>query len=91
MILSIAYDLHNPGRDYEDVISTIKSASSWTHPQGSVWLIDTTLSPSDWRDKLKAAGDPNDEYFVVKLTQNWASLNMDQPSVSWLKSSDRSW
>lgn len=91
MILSITYDLHNPGRDYEDVIATIKSASSYTHPQDSMWLIDTALSPSDWRDKLKSAGDPNDEYFVVKLAQNWASFNMDASSVNWLKASNRSW
>ena len=91
MILSISYDLHNPGRDYEDIISTIKSAPSWTHPQGSVWLIDTMLDPSDWRDKLRSAGHPNDEYFIVKLTQNWASFNMDASSVTWLKSPSRSW
>lgn len=91
MILSISYDLHNPGRDYEDVISTIKSAPSYTHPQGSVWLIDTALSPSDWIDKLKAAGDPNDEYLVTRLAHNWASYNMDSSSAAWLKSPSRSW
>lgn len=91
MVLSISYDLHNPGRDYEDVVSTIKSAPSWTHPQGSVWLIDTTLTPSAWVDKLKAAGDPNDEYFVTRLAHNWASFKMDSSSVAWLKNPSRSW
>lgn len=91
MILSISYDLHNPGRDYEDVIATIKTAPSYTHPQGSLWLIDTTLEPSNWVDKLKAAGDPNDEYLVSRLAHNLSWKNMDSSTVSWIKSPTRSW
>ncbi len=91
MILSISYDLHNPGRDYEDVIATIKSAPSCTHPQGSLWLIDTTLTPADWVEKLKLAGDPNDEYLVSKLDHNVAWYNMDSDTEAWLRSSSRSW
>ncbi|HET7673775.1 MAG TPA: CRISPR-associated protein Cas2 [Candidatus Saccharimonadales bacterium] len=91
MVLQIAYDLHNPGRDYDDVIAAIKTASSWAHPQGSVWLIDTSSSPETWVNKLKAAGDTNDEYLVTRLTGNWASRNMDTDVADWLKSSGRTW
>lgn len=91
MILSISYDLHNPGRDYDDVINAIKSAPSYTHPQGSLWLIDTTLTPSDWVNKLKLAGDPNDEYFVARLAHNVAWNNTDADTIAWLRSSSRSW
>jgi len=89
MILQISYDLHNAGRDYASIISTIKSADGWAHPQGSVWLIDTPLSPKNWVDKLKLAGDSDDEYFVVQLVQNAAWNNMDQEAVDWLNS--RNW
>ena len=91
MILSVTYDLHNPGRDYDNVIKTIKAAPSWCHPQGSVWFIDTSLSPSEWVDKLKAAGDPNDELLVIRVSKHWSSRNMDKDAVAWFKSSDRSW
>lgn len=91
MILSVAYDLHNPGRDYDDVIKTIKTAASWCHPQESVWFIDTSLSPSDWVDKLKAAGDPNDELLVIRVSQHWSSFNMDKDAVVWFKSTSRTW
>lgn len=91
MVLVVTYDLHNPGRDYDKIASTLKTASSWAHPQGSVWLIDTPLSPSDWVDKLRAAGDPNDEFFISRLSHNWASRNMDAEVASWLKSSARTW
>lgn len=91
MILLITYDLHNPGQDYDNVIEVIKTAASWAHPQGSVWLVDTTRTPAEWRDTLKAAGDPNDEYFVSRLAHNWASMGMDKDVVAWLKSPARNW
>lgn len=91
MVLGIAYDLHNPGRDYNDVIAAIKTARSYTHPQGSLWLVDTDIEPADWRDKLKAAGDPNDEYFIFRLAKHWASLNIDSDAATWLKSASRTW
>ncbi|MGB4767681.1 MAG: hypothetical protein WBP22_00320 [Candidatus Saccharimonas sp.] len=91
MVLLVAYDLHNPGRDYDNIIKTLKTASSWAHPQGSVWLVDTSLSPSDWVDKLHKAGDPNDEYFVSQLKHNCAWQKMDNNVVEWIKSPSRTW
>ena len=91
MVLLITYDLHNPGRDYEDVIKAIKKAASYVHPQGSVWLIDTAFSPSEWVDKLTAAGDPNDEYLVSRLAHDVSWRNMDADVSTWLKSPSRSW
>jgi hypothetical protein len=41
-----------------------------------VWLLDTSKEPSVWRDALKEAGDPNDEYLVARLSHNWASFKM---------------
>jgi hypothetical protein len=91
MIYLIAYDLHNPGRDYDDVIATIKSATSWAHIEESVWLVDTTETTAAWRDKLLAAGDKNDTHFVARLQNaaSWVGLS-DQLS-NWIKSSTRRW
>lgn len=91
MILSVSYDLSNPTRDYDDVISTIKSAPGYTHVQGSLWLIDTAISPSDWVDKLRAAGDDDDKFFVSQLKHNVAWYNIGQSSKEWLRSSNRTW
>lgn len=91
MILSISYDLHNHGRDYDSVIATIKTATSWAHPQGSLWLVDTTLSPEQWVAKLRNAGDQDDEYFVCRLAHNWWSQHMDKDVIAWLKSPSRNW
>lgn len=91
MVLIVTYDLHQPGRDYSKVEKVLKSAGSWAHPQGSVWFLDTTINPSDWVDRLKAAGDPNDEYFVARMHQRWAARNMGQEVADWLKSPSRTW
>lgn len=91
MVLLITYDLHNPGRDYEDVIKSIKTARSWAHPQGSVWLIDTDSPPASWVQKIKNAGDANDEYLIVQLEHNCAWQNMSTNVIAWLKSPTRTW
>lgn len=91
MVLVIAYDLHNPGRDYEAVADFIKSNASWAHPQGSVWFVQSSMEPEWWVRGMRDAGDANDEYFVCQLAHNWSSINMDQRVVDWLKSGDRSW
>lgn len=90
MLLLITYDLHEPDRDYKPVITVIKSANSWTHPEESVWLVDTEQSPAWWRDKLRETSD-DATYFVVLLTKNWASWKMSKSVVDWLKSTDRTW
>lgn len=93
MVLEVAYDLHNPGRDYTAVKKQLESASGgWAHPQGSVWLIDTLNDPAWWRDQLKDCGDANDEYLVTRVaSREWASFNMDSEVAEWLKSSSRRW
>jgi hypothetical protein len=90
MILIVTYDLHNPGRDYAAVKEVLESADYWYHAQGSVWFLDTLISPAVWRDKLKAAGDSNDSHFVDRMTQNWASFNMANQGA-WLNDLSRRW
>ncbi|HEY8886760.1 MAG TPA: hypothetical protein VIM31_04680 [Candidatus Microsaccharimonas sp.] len=91
MILSVAYDLHNPGRHYAGVEAALQSASGWCHPQGSVWFIDTTLSPEQWVTKLSSVADSNDEFLVTQVRENWWSKNMDTNAINWFKSSSRNW
>jgi hypothetical protein len=92
MVHVITYDLHKPERDYEKVSAVIKTADGgWAHPQGSVWFVDTLKSPSDWVERLRRTGDPNDEFFVARLQHNWASINMDNDVVVWLNDPRRRW
>jgi hypothetical protein len=88
----ITYDLHAPGRDYPDVKAAIDdNADDWAHPQGSVWLVDTLLSPKRWYEILRAAGDSNDEHLIVRLTGSWWSANLDADAAAWIHSPSRRW
>lgn len=93
MILEVAYDLHNPGRDYARIGKLLESADGgWAHPQGSVWFIDTIHPPISWIEALKKAGDANDEYLVTRVRDNeWASFNTDAKVVAWLQDGRRRW
>lgn len=91
MILVVAYDLHKPGRNYAAIEALLKSARSWAHPQGSVWFLDTDREPAWWVEQLLARGDGNDDYFVSRLQQHWASVNLGGPVTEWLKAPARSW
>lgn len=91
MVLLVTYDLHAPGRDYDDITELLKSARSWAHPQGSVWWLDTDREPEWWRDELKKRGDSNDEYFAVRMRQNWAGYNLGSKMYDWLRAPSRTW
>jgi hypothetical protein len=91
MVMIVAYDLHNPGRDYEDVTAVLKKADAWAHPEGSVWFLDDAREPDWWRDQLRDAGDVNDEYFVARMHQYWAAFRVGDEVADWLKSPNRTW
>jgi hypothetical protein len=91
VVLIVTYDLHQPGRDYEKIAEVLKKSEFWAHPQGSVWFLDTLVKPAQWRDRLKEAGDPNDEYFVAQMQKHWASSNLGQKMNDWLKNPTRRW
>lgn len=69
----------------------LKKATSWAHPQGSAWLIDTTNDCSWWRDTLKKVADANDEFLIARLKGEWATSNMDKDALAWLNSPSRRW
>ena len=81
----INYDLRKPGRNYDDLYKALNSYSN-IHPMESCWIIKSTNSTSYIRDYLKTKIDSNDKLFVSKL-DDWASLNLTQIEVNWLKQS----
>ena len=49
------------------------------------WIIKSNNSISYIRDNLKTKIDSNDKLFVSEL-DDWASFNLTQTEVNWLKS-----
>jgi hypothetical protein len=82
--LMVGYDLNKPGHDYSKVVDYLKSFDNWWHYLDSTWIVVTTKTTSEVRDKLKTLIDANDEVLVINVTGDaWASwLNKD--ANDWL-------
>lgn len=81
----INYDLRKPGRNYDDLYNALNSFSN-IHPMESCWIIKSANSTYNIRDYLLTKIDSNDKLFVSKL-DDWASFNLTQTEVNWLKQS----
>lgn len=69
--LFIAYDLDNPGQNYDAVHARIKSLGRWYHAQQSLFYLHTTLSPQQAHEAIFAMMDRNDKLIVVESTGAW--------------------
>lgn len=63
----IEYDLCSPGKNYNDLYTSIKSYEKWAHITESTWFIKTSLSCVQVRDRLASLMDKNDRLFVAEL------------------------
>ncbi|CAN5887929.1 hypothetical protein BH11VER1_BH11VER1_06650 [soil metagenome] len=83
----ISYDLIAPNRDYSRLIEAIKSLSpqNWAKPLESLWLVPTTLTCAQVRDRLTPVMDANDKLFVTQAGPDWAGRNLADEVAKWLK------
>jgi hypothetical protein len=96
MVLSITYDLHNPGQDYRKVHQYIVSQAGpgrYLHAEGSVWFVDSATSPETWQERLSTVTDTNDEVIVARLARNvyWGNAPKRAALKAWFGSSTRTW
>jgi hypothetical protein len=84
MIISISYDLRQPGRNYDDLYKVIKSAPSWCHAMESLWFIRTNEAIATWNRKLLNVIDKNDYLFVVDITGQARQGWLPQSVWDWL-------
>ena len=74
----ITYDLNKTGKDYENVIESIKAASDgvWYSNWKSAFLIRTDLqSAEDVYNKINPYVDTNDTIIVIEAAYNFWGLN----------------
>ncbi|MGN7157879.1 hypothetical protein ACTHRK_17495 [Dietzia cercidiphylli] len=82
----IAYDLNSPGQKYDDLIDAIKGLGAWWHHLDSTWLVRTSSSAEEVRDKLKKYIDNGDELLVVDVTgDSRAWCGFKESGSKWLK------
>jgi hypothetical protein len=80
MIYAISYDLKQPGRNYQNLYDTIKSAPGYIWAMDSLWFISTSESVEAWAKRLREKIDQNDHLFVVDISrkprQGWLPKNV---------------
>lgn len=83
--LLIGYDL-NKAKNYPDLIEAIKSLGAWWHHLDSTWLVKTSLTPVQVRDRLKTHLDSDDELLVIDVTSRpRAWIGFSDGGSKWLK------
>lgn len=89
-VYAITYDLHAPQQDYDKLHDSIKSLGAYSKSFDSFWLVDSSLKASEIRDKIKSVVDSDDILLVIEVKKHWASFNLPNGAVEWLKSEKRS-
>lgn len=84
MVYLITYDLHGPNRDYDNLHGAIRSYGNYWHYLESNWFITTNSSAAQIRTHLQQFIDGNDEILIVKISNDWAAVNLDEDGVAWL-------
>lgn len=83
-VFLITYDLHSPGKDYNNLHEGIRSLGNWWHYLDSTWLIANPLeNANSIARKLKTHMDQNDYILVVEITR--------QPREGWLPQEAWDW
>jgi len=83
-VLLVTYDLNKPGKDYADLLKTIKSFP-WARLSESSYAIKTEQTPQQVFDKLKPYLGQNDNLYVINLKRPYAGFG-PQDVNDWLES-----
>lgn len=81
----VAYDLYQSGQNYQCLINKLKEYPTRWHMQRSVWIIETSETAVQVRDKLSACLDSNDKLYVGKLAGEAAWTGYSDEVSRWIK------
>lgn len=68
----VSYDLNAPDKNYERVISKIKTLGAWAKIHKSFWYLDTQISAQKIAEAVWSVMDANDSLYVVDASTNTA-------------------
>lgn len=82
----VSYDLVAPGRNYDELLDHLRSYSGYCNPLESFWLVRTSFSETEVRDKVANFLDSNDKLLVMDVSGDaaaWRGLSSD--NATWIK------
>ena len=83
-IYGVSYDLKKPGRNYSALYDLLRSYPSWCHVTESYWLLQTTESATQIRDRIAKVVDGNDRIFVGVATAPAAWQDLPKEVSDWI-------
>jgi hypothetical protein len=90
--LFIAYDLIQPGQNYDLVRDEIKKLGRWHQFQLSLFYVHTPLAPQDAYKSVIAVMDMNDRLAVINaadwlgaIVSNWDHPTIDAINALWVQ------
>lgn len=84
-IYGLSYDLRSPGRNYSALYDLLRSYPSWCHVTESHWLLQTTETAEQIRDRVAEVIDTNDRVFVAVTSSPAAWQGLPQDASDWLR------
>lgn len=86
--LFIAYDLMQPGQNYDAVRDRIKSLGPWHQFQLSLFYVSTEASPYEAYSRVVSVMDTNDKLAVINATgglvSTWDKPPIDAINAIWI-------
>lgn len=80
----VTYDLIEPGQRYEKLIELIKSEFAWAKIGYSAFIVKSSYSHTELRDKYKQALDANDKLFIGAISAPAAWSGLPDEVSRWL-------
>lgn len=83
----VSYDLIKPNKDYTQLITFLKTYTSWARPLESVWLVKNNLTAEETRNQIQKHTDANDKVMVVTVSGDSAAwVNLPKDVSDWIQS-----
>lgn len=84
-VFCISYELKDKEKDYEGLVTAIKSFGLWWHQTNAVWYIASGKSSEDIRDYLMQFIYREDKLFVIEVQNHWAGVGFTDKEYNWLR------
>ena len=85
MIYLVTYDLKKPGKHYESLHITLKTAVSWWHYLDSTWIIKSEQPVNYWSEKIRGVIDKNDNFLIVDITKQNRQGWLPKKAWDWIR------
>ena len=82
-VFCVSYDLNKAGQNYEALWAELKR-TQYNHILDSTWLVSTTESVNQLRDRLRKHVDQNDHIFISKVNAGQYDGWMPQTVWDWI-------